>query len=149
MLEYIKPVDYLPHPPVELIDNIEDIPRIRKNMHFDINSKTYASYTTNIDLENFYQQYFNYKIACRYQLINDELPVHIDWGLENQWKYNYLLDPGGENVYTSFWTSKDTPKLLYKTICESNKWYYLNVSIPHSISKPQSTRFSLVIRSIS
>lgn len=146
MFECIKTVNDLPHPPHELLDDIPTIIQTRKNMHFDIHSKVYGSYTTNPDLESFYQQYFDNEIVCRYQLINDELPIHIDGGLEDQWKYNYLLDTGGQ-VYTSFWTSvNDSPQLVYRTICEPLTWYHLNVSMPHSISKPDSTRFSLVIR---
>lgn len=153
---YIQTVSYLPDPPMDLVDDIDIIPSIRENHHFDTSySHIYASYTTSQELEDYYQQFFDYDIACRYQVINAALRAHVDDGLENQWKYNYLFTAGG-NVETSFWSDVQQPggfeypgtgpELLHTEVCEENQWYKLNVACPHSISQPSSTRFSLVIR---
>lgn len=145
---FIIEVDTLPDPPANLVDDVNDIPRLRINDHPDKSYEyLYASYTTLPELEEFYQQFFDYPIACRYQLINGALDVHTDagFGPDTLWKYNYLFTTGGD-VETRFWTSVDDPELVYSVVCDANKWYRLNASEPHSTTATNSTRFSLVIR---
>lgn len=144
---YVEKITWLPTPPNELVDSLQDIPLTQKNCHLDTSySHIYASYTTNSNLEEYFQQFFDYDIACRYQIINGALRPHVDDGLENQWKYNYLFDTGGY-VETLFWSNvQSSAELLHTEVCEQNQWYKLNVSCPHSITHPQNTRFSLVIR---
>jgi hypothetical protein len=153
---YIKEAEWLPEPPASLVDDLESIPSIRQNRHHDITySHIYASYTTSPELEQFYQDLFDYEIACRYQVIGGKLRPHVDVGIHDGWKYNYLFTTGGA-VTTSWWSSDQEldpfgypgtgPELLYEIECEPNKWYSLNVHDPHAISQPQTTRYSLVIR---
>jgi hypothetical protein len=142
---YCSTIDWLPVPPEELVDDLDRIPELRENMMASIvPAELYESYNTGIELEQYYQQYFDYDIVCRYQIIHKEIGVHVDYGIED-YKYNYLFDTGG-TVATHHWTSVEDPQLLNTTYCDQGVWYELNVAIPHSISKPDSTRYSLVIR---
>lgn len=146
MNNFYREIDWLPIPPAELLDDLDTVIKKYKNEWHTPNSTFYASYRTNPSLEEFYQKLFDYKIACRYQVIYKALHVHTDWELDNQWKFNYLFTTGGD-VKTQFWSStNEDRKLLFETTIPINQWHEINVSEPHSITSPESTRFSLVIR---
>ena len=143
---YVRLADELPHPPEELLDTLDILPEKYKNYHPTGWWSTVSSYDTNPGLEEFFQEYFDYPIVCRYQLIFRSLPPHIDAGLKGMTKFNYLLEPGGKDIETYFWSDMEGQTLLHTEICEPRTWYELNVGIPHGISNVDTCRFSLVIR---
>lgn len=166
MNNYYKEVDWLPTPPLELLEDLETVKQTYKNGWY-LPKSIYATYgvdTTLLNdtsklkkLQEFYQPHFDYKIVCRYQIITGELPMHIDRKLENDTKYNFLLLNGGEKVVTQFWSKNDGDvggtrldetgrDLKFEITIPVKQWHELNVSEPHSVTGILSDRFALVIR---
>jgi hypothetical protein len=143
---YYTEVDFIPNIPAYLLDTI-DIIETYQNVYPDTSyASTYASYAVPDKLSKWIQQYFEYPVITRYQVIKKQLPVHIDWGITGI-KYNYLLETGGENVKTLWWDSVDDPKeIKFETISKLNIWHTLNIEEPHSISEINSPRISVTVR---
>ena len=141
---YYEEIDWLPEIPNDLIDDLNTI-NSRGNI-FPIKDveHIYASYLVSPDLKKFLQSYFDYPINARYQVIRQQLPVHVDVG-DLPYKFNYLIDTGGE-VKTRWWSQIEDPKNLeYGKYLKPNTWYKLNVAIPHDISSISRPRISVEV----
>jgi hypothetical protein len=142
---YYQEVNWLPDIPSELLDDWETI----KNRGNIFKSKRvegiYASYLVSSKLRKFLQSYFDKPINVRYQVINDQLPVHIDAGGIFR-KFNYLLDAGGESVFTRWWDSLDNPStIVYQCQAQEFTWHQIKVNHAHDISPIKRTRLSIEI----
>lgn len=92
------------------------------------------------ELFNLLQPFFNFKVSencCFYQIISEGFPVHIDQ--RRDIVYNYILNPGGPDVYT-VWYDKDKTTEIYKIKIPSKTWHRLDVSTNHTIVGPQNTK---------
>lgn len=142
--EYFEKIS-LPNIPNELINSLEEIETFRNVYPNKSFSHTYASYEVPSRLHEFLCQYFDYSICVRYQIIKNKLPVHIDKGTTE--KFNYIIDPGGEEVKTRWWDDLLDPKhIRCEFVLEKNEWYYLNVSLPHDITEIVSPRISITVK---
>ena len=52
----------------------------------------YGSFLPNKELEEWVQQYYDYEVATRYQIVGVDLIIHVDHGIVGM-KANYLIIP--------------------------------------------------------
>ena len=143
---YYKEVDFLPDVPQELINSLEEIESFENVFPYPESRHTYASYKVPRILQNYLQEFFDYPVIVRYQIIRKNLPIHVDVGIKGI-KYNYILDTGGENVLTKFWDSVDNPgKKLFEVKIKQRFWHYLNIETPHSVVGVEQPRISITVR---
>ena len=97
----------------------------------------YRVYTCNQELTDWVHENFPMEIDLVEYVISDQaIVIHTDLGRNRA--YNYLLAPGGKDVITEFYTA-DRTQLINSIECETNRWYELNVGLPHKVSGPQNT----------
>ena len=80
-----------------------------------------------------------------FQFMTGDLPIHKDNVTLN--KFVYVIEPGGLNVVTSFYT-EDHSTQLESIVLETHKWYILKVDTPHDVSgiEPGKLRFAITSR---
>lgn len=146
-MNYCEEESYLPSVPNYLIKDLNTIETYtdlflkQTNKYIGI----YSSYEANLGLAEFVQQFFDYPVLVRYQVIKKSLPVHVDKA-KVPTKLNYIIDPGGD-VKTRWWSSVDEPRqLVAEHQQEQNKWYRLNIHEPHDITMPTKPRISITVR---
>lgn len=141
---FYKKIDFLPQIPNRLIDDIESIKK-RGNIFPEKYSHFYSCYQVSPELYWFLQNYFHQRANIRYQLITDKLPIHVDKG-ELEFRYNYILQAGGNNVATRWWDSLQNPtNILYENIASCFTWHRVTTNIPHDISQVSSYRLSIEV----
>lgn len=144
MNKYCEIVDFIPRIPENLIEDIDTIKTKYQNLFNTPKlSDVYASYETSDQLHNYIQNFFDYEILVRYQLIGRKLPIHIDRNTVTV-KYNYLITTGGDNVKTRWFDNNKN--LLYETVCEKNKWYKLDIKTLHDITNINASRLSITVK---
>lgn len=77
-----------------------------------------------------------------YQAVRNGLKTHVDFYRREV--YNYILDPGGKNVYTVFYDETHT-KEIYRIKIPSRTWHKLNVKVPHNVIGITATRLAITI----
>lgn len=132
----------LPKIPENLIDPLDKIELMVNAFPDKDYAHTYASYVVPSKLVEYLQPYFSYPIMVRYQVIKKDLEVHTDIGSDD-YKLNYLLDLGGNEVVTKWW---DNDEVVHQQLLETNTWYSLNVKVPHNVENVTSPRVSIVVR---
>jgi hypothetical protein len=77
-----------------------------------------------------------------FQIITGDIKKHKDQGTRT--KFVYLLQTGGDQVYTRFWDDSGET-LLDEYLIESNRWHVLKVDSVHSVEgvAKGSVRFSI------
>jgi hypothetical protein len=146
LVEYYSFVD-IPQIPEELLDTLDVIEQ-RKNLHPLQIPDAYATYFVSDGLQEWGQQFFDFKADVRYQVIKKALPVHIDFG-DNTFKYNYLLSLGGDDVRTMWWDENrndENRNLVESFVAPINSWHRINILQPHSISELTSVRLSVTMK---
>ena len=107
--EYLDFVKYLPKIPEDLlIYDIEEIENFK--IAYAAKLLDYKSYDPPNKIYNFLRPYFPHSIQVRYQLIKEQLPIHVDhMHVINQrpFIFNYVLFSGGSNVNTRHWKLPD------------------------------------------
>jgi len=107
---YLDFVDNLPKIPEDLIEyDIEKIERFR--LIYSAKLMDYKSYDYSPkEMYDFLAPHFPYPIRIKYQLIKEQLPIHVDhMHVQNQrpFIFNYVLFSGGSNVRTRHWKLPD------------------------------------------
>lgn len=161
--KYYSKVEFLPAPDPKYIINIQEIKsqsNICPTANIDTHKENiFSIYEVSDELQELYQSYFDYKIYVRWQVATDALPIHYDWGTSVD-KYLYLIDAGGDNVNTEFWstlpgdidivdggsTTVDDRTLLYSIHETENNWFKINVKAPHRVVNITRPRIALIIR---
>jgi hypothetical protein len=145
-MQFYEKVTFLPGIPEGLIkplDIIESMPNVFPDPDY---AHTYASYKANDDLQAWAQSYFDFPVLARYQVIKQQLPIHVDVGIVGI-KYNYLISRGGDDVKTRWWDSVENPsKILFETTSPLRVWHSLNIEVPHDITEISYPRISVTIR---
>ena len=139
---YYKEVDFLPEVPAlfELpLEEIQEFENVFPNKDYD---HTFASYVAPSEIADYMQNYFDYPIYTKYQVILDNVPVHTDIGIVGI-KYNYIFKSGGKNVETRFW---DGDKIIQSVCIKERVWHSLQIDVPHDVTHVHSPRISLSIR---
>lgn len=80
-----------------------------------------------------------------FQIIKGDLDKHKDQGTKT--KLIYLIENGGEQVYTRFWKD-DGETLLDEYIIDTHRWHILKADSMHSVENMRSgaVRFSITGR---
>lgn len=85
--------------------------------------------------------------TCYYAflMIFDDLPMHKD--PETEIKFNYLIDTGGDDVYTEFF-DEDQKELLQSEKIPANSWYLIKANKWHHVVgvQPGRPRFLITAR---
>ena len=123
-LKYIPPVDHT------IIDEcfycIENTP----NIYPDKDYAFYKTFSGGEKLKNFTSKYFDFDHTSNIHIIYKGIHVHKD--LHRLEAFNYILDPGGEKVFTSFY--KDDKKTITESyVLETNRWHRIITDVYHSI----------------
>lgn len=140
---YCEKVD-LPLIPSHLIKSL-DVIETYENLHPYPDNPVYASRVVNPDLEEWIQSLFDHPVSVRYQIIKGILPVHVDH-TPTDFKLNYIVADGGDNVYTRWWDDAKNPTtIVQERHLDENTWYKLNVRLPHNVTEPESTRISITV----
>lgn len=84
---------------------------------------------------------FNIYDNTYYQVIKNELPIHIDL---RDFAYNYILCTGGQNVYT-VWYDDHKETEIFKIKLPKYKWHRLDVSKPHTVTGLESIRIAITV----
>jgi len=143
---YIEKLNFIPKVPNNLLLTIEEAMDNENTYQGSAPKNIYGSFICNESLYDWIQQYFNYEVIVRYQIIGQDLPLHRDHGIIGT-KANYLITSGGENVITQWWDDEHNPsKMLYEEKCDINTWYNLNIEEPHTVLNVKETRYSITVR---
>lgn len=131
----------LPEIPKSVLMSLEQVEKLDNVFYGKAGKETYALYPANKELIDFLTPYFNFKCVIMYQVIKNDLKPHIDKGLRDDYKYNYLINSG--EALTHWWQDE---KIVYTEKCLENTWYSINVSIKHSVSNIVSPRLSVIVK---
>ena len=90
------------------------------------------------------QPLFNFDITNRIfiQIVKKGISIHKDVGRSKI--YNYLLDTGGDNVYTRFY-DEDKETELFKINIPLHTWHQLDVTGYHNVTGIEKDRISITI----
>ena len=105
----------------------------------------YRSYMYNCNtLCRLLQPLFNFDITNRIfiQIVKKGISIHKDVGRSKI--YNYLLDTGGDNVYTRFY-DEDKETELFKINIPLHTWHQLDVTGYHNVTGIEKDRISITI----
>lgn len=146
-------VDFLPDVPNKLIPDVSTFiqnPTVSFGQVFKV-------FDVDPVVTNYLQPFIKFKASIRWQIVSGDLPIHYDTGSSSE-KYIYLIDKGGRDVYTTFWSTKDNDpleggiieqedrRIVMKISEEINQWHLLNVKKPHSVTGIEGIRYALIIR---
>ena len=96
----------------------------------------YRVYTCDQALTDWVIENFPVEVDLVEYVVSDRaIVMHTDLGRDQA--YNYLLDAGGTNIITEFYNSDQT-QMIDNIEYQTNKWYVLNVGLPHKVSGPQT-----------
>jgi len=106
----------------------------------------FGSFEATSELYKFLEPYFNCPISVKYQVLKGDIGPHTDV-CEQQFKYNYIYDLGGDSVTTKWW-DLDTKAEVFSIECKLETWYKLNVKEFHSVEGTFRPRLSITIKEI-
>lgn len=69
--------------------------------------------------------------------------IHIDYG--RNWACNYLLDLGGDKVFTHFYSSMTDTVPIFSEHIELNRWHRLDVAKPHNVTGINHKRVAVTV----
>ena len=145
-MSYCYQSPHLQQIPYDLIDDLNTIKTYTNAFPYKEIEHIYASYVAPEKLTAFVQSQFGTPIKVRYQVISQNLEVHIDLGTD-EYKLNYVIHSGGNNVTTRWWSGEQVDAtVLHSEVLKTSKWYNLNVAIPHDVIGITSPRVSIVVR---
>jgi len=143
---YIRYLNF-PTVPEYLIEPVADI--VAGPFTFD--AGYFKSRSVNSDLMSWLQTIFPYKISALYQISNYTLPIHVDVGIDKKiddriFAINYILESGGDQVFTNVYDS-DKTTVLQSVKIETQRWHYLTTHEYHGLTglTPERQRVSISI----
>jgi hypothetical protein len=98
----------------------------------------------NHDLNEWAQEHISEEMYFAFQIMTGDLPVHKD--VDSKTKLLYIIDQGGDNVFTKFWDDK--PNLLDEYVIDKNRWHVLKSDTNHSVEgiEQGKLRWSVIAR---
>ena len=119
----------LPTIPKDVIDSI--IPS--ESDLSEAKERHYISTHSNVEkLNEWGRENIAERIYLNYQILYNDLPAHIDRNTKS--KLLYIVETGGDNVYTNFYTDEDKTELIYSAIIEPNRWCLFEADVAHEIT---------------
>jgi len=136
-------VEYLDLPTIDIDMNqiFETIYR-GQNLHHVPTNGYYGIFKPKGNLEYLGELLFNESYVSRVHVMwPPRLPIHKD---SNRFAaYNYVIDPGGDDVYTCFYD--EDQNLIEKVKIEPFKWHKLNVKTFHNVEGMTRPRIGLTV----
>lgn len=159
--KYYRKVDFLPNIPDELILTIPEI-EAQDNIFPTANIKPdgksiFRVYDASQAIYDLLSPYMPVEHFIRWQIVTADLPIHYDWGVTAE-KYLYLVNKGGKNATTRFWSEKPGDplsggsfeqadrELMFEVSEEERSWFMINVKTPHQVVNIEEPRLALIIR---
>ena len=136
-------VEYLDLPQIDLdMSKIYDIVYRGKNLHHVPDNGYYGIFEPYGALNDLGEILFNEPYNTRVHVMwPPRLPIHKD---SNRYvAYNYIIDPGGDEVYTCFYD--DEHNLIEKIIIEPNRWHRLDVKTFHNVEGMTRPRIAFTV----
>jgi hypothetical protein len=98
----------------------------------------------NSTLHEILQPLFQFDIKGRifYQIVKKGISIHKDIG--RKIIYNYILDQGGDNVYTKFY-NEDKVTEEFSICIPANRWHTLDTSYYHNVIGIERPRIAISI----
>jgi len=130
----------LPLVPVDLIVPLEQVGKLNPVVLYHQDGSVYQVdwyrvYTCNQELTDWVIENFPIEVELVEYVVSDQaIIMHTDLG--RNCAYNYLIDTGGTDIVTEFYSS-DKTQMLDSIEYQPNKWYGLNVGIPHRVNGTQ------------
>lgn len=131
----------IPAVPKELIKSLDQIRTLPQVTLYESDGNTYEVdwyrvYTCDSALTEWVKAHFPEEVDVVEYIVSDRaIVMHTDLG--RSLAYNYILDTGGENIFTEFYNdSRD--QLIERVEYAVGQWYLLNVSVPHQVNGEQS-----------
>lgn len=130
-----KQID-LPKIPLDLILTYDEILKLQLHPTVDRNGNIYEVdfykvFTANDALWKWVQLNFDTEIEyVEYLVAYEPLGIHRD--MERTKAFNYIIELGGDNILTEFYT-EDRAQLIYSKKYNQYEWHLLNVDLPHRV----------------
>jgi len=150
--EYFSWVPQLPQIPDELLildfDELINTPWGMTPKSFSGLTPTYTSHAFGFgfdvppEITELLQPYFPWKIRVRYQIMTKHVHSHMDYS--RKCTFNYLLQTGGDDVYTS-WKKDDAVTEIYKVCAPLRTWHRLQTDIYHAVSPHPQPRIAISV----
>ena len=102
---------------------------------------TWSDYCTEA-LDQWCKENISNEMYYGLQLMTSDVPVHQDF--ETQIKINYIIDPGGADVVTSFYDDRSNKLASY--CIEPNRWHIFKANTHHGVSNITTTRISVTAK---
>jgi hypothetical protein len=140
-MTHIEYLDRLPGVEID-ISKVFDVIYRGKNLHHVPDNGYYGIFEAYDSLATLGQDIFNKPYNTRLHVMwPPRLPIHKD---TNRYvAYNYIIDPGGDDVYTCFYD--DNHNLISKTKIEVNRWHKLDVRTFHNVEGMTRPRIALTV----
>lgn len=140
-MQHIEYLDRLPSVDLNM-EKVLDVIYRGKNLHHVPDNGYYGIYEPYEELQNLGSEIFNKPYNTRLHVMwPPRLPVHKD---TNRFvAYNYIIDPGGDDVYTCFYD--DDQKLISKTKIDVGRWHKLDVKTFHNVEGMTRPRIALTV----
>ena len=150
-----KRIDYLPHIPEHMIPDVStfvDDPTVSFGNVFRV-------YDVGQDVLDLLHPYIDFEASIRWQVVSDDLPVHYDTGRSSV-KYWDVIEKGGSNVTTTFWSQKgddpydggtvdqDDRSVILRIDEDIKQWHVIDVKTPHNVTGIETVRYALIIRPV-
>lgn len=125
LFEYLD----LPKIPEELISDIYESIKTNPNLFQYKDYPHYKIHQATEKINNFTKTIFDFPHGARVQVIRNNIKIHTDYN--RIIAHNYIIDPGGDNVYTCFYNKDGS--ILEQHKIEPFRWHRLIVSTPHNV----------------
>lgn len=140
LLEYLD----LPTIPDEWLLSLEQIKELPPYSppHLERQNLYYLRQLKDQRIIKLLQPYFDFDIGEHifYQFIGAKLGIHTDFGRKTA--INYIINTGGENVITKWFSGKE---VIYQEIIEEKKWHKITVNVNHCVENITSDRYAITI----
>lgn len=141
-MSFVEYLDHIPNIDQSIIDEAYWYINNSDNVYPDPSYPYYKTFKGGEHLIEFTKKYFNFEHNSQIHIVYQGLPVHKD--LMRLEAFNYILDPGGDKVYTCFY-EEDKKFIKEKYIIESNRWHRIRTDVYHAVLNQTRPRIALTI----
>lgn len=135
--------EYLNLPPVpsEYINDVYYAIQHNPNIFAKKFFTDYKIFDATQQLKDFTAKIFDFEHVTRVQVLTYHIPIHRD--INRDQAYNYIIETGGDNVLTCFYTNEFL--VLDKINIKVNQWHRIDTQIYHSVENISTTRIALTV----
>lgn len=130
----------LPPVPEHLIYSIDEVLELEN--FFGGYTKNYTIHECQDELREYLKELFPHCNKFRYQTLIDNVPVHIDRGRTTA--INYIIEPGGDNVSTTWYTDEFGDK-IDEVVLQPKQWHELQVHQWHTVHGLTQRRYAITV----